>query len=141
VQGYIILVAEATIEAEILSSWTVEWVLFNGVDIEPTVYLVDNLDLAKKSIEVPLASAHPPALVILDHSHAQGEVSSFSQFLRSVIPETWIIDILTADSPVPEDPTVFALFKPIHKENWENILKHVFSQAGSPQWSKAILNS
>jgi hypothetical protein len=140
VQGYIILIAEATLEAEILSSWTVDWILEHEVSVEPTVYLVDNLDLARKSIEVPLAQAIPPALVILDHSHGRGEVESFSKFLKESIPETWIIDLLTPDSTLPSESQIFALFKPIRKEDWEGVLTHVFGLAGSPQWSKAIID-
>ncbi len=139
-QGHIIAIAPLTPEVKSISSWLVDWIKTHNLNVEPTVYTCDSVDLARKSLQLPLDIGNPPFLVIVDHSLKNQNVRKFAKELREGIPECWIIELAEDTDLIPVDKTAFMLKKPVNREEWDEVMEHLFKQAATPQWSRAISN-
>ena len=121
-----------------LARWTVQWILRNEIPIDTTIYTCSSLEQANETLAEPLAAGSPPALVVIDHTNQDPAITRFGELLRSCIPETWVIEMVTGETPLPQDgDQAFLVHKPIRRGDWEDVLQHVFVQARSPQWSRA----
>ena len=121
-----------------LAQWTLQWILQNEVQVDHTLYSCGSLDEAEASISIPLAHGVPPALVVLDHGVPDRRITGFGQKLRACVPETWIIELVDDKSWLPDDMTqAFLVRKPVRREDWEDVLRHVFLHAPTPQWSRS----
>jgi len=136
--GHIVLIGEADYDSETLAQWTVEWLIRNKITDDPNIYLCSDLVTARASIEAPLFEGNPPSLIVINHSESEPETRRFSKQVRNAVPECWTIDLLQKEDPMPSDPHSFALLKPVHKEDWDRFLEHLFSKAATPQWSRAL---
>ncbi len=139
-QGHIIAIAPLGSEIRNISAWLVDWINSNKLNVEPTVYTCDSVELARKSLQLPLDIGNPPFLVIIDHSLKNQQVRKFAKELREGIPECWIIELVEDTDLIPIDKTAFMLKKPVDKNEWNEVLEHLFKQAATPQWSRAISN-
>lgn len=93
--------------------------------------------MAQSSIALPLTQSQAPSLVVIDHCETSAAISQFSETLRNCIPEAWIIELVDNESWLPRDlQNAFLVRKPIRKDDWDDVLQHVFLRAGSPQWSR-----
>ena len=136
--GHIFFVAPTSDDQlETIARWTVQWILWNEVSVDTTIYTCASLDEAEASISIPLAHGIPPALVVIDHGEPSPAITSFGQKLRTCVPEAWIIELVDNKSWLPDDMSqAFLVRKPVHREDWEEVLSHVFLQARTPQWSR-----
>jgi len=136
--GHIFFVAPTSDEQlDLIARWTVQWVLNNEVSVDTTLYTCASLDEAEASISIPLAHGIPPALVVIDHGVPSPQITAFGQKLRACVPEAWIVELVDNQSWLPEDVSqAFLVRKPVRREDWEDVLSHIFLQAGTPQWSR-----
>ncbi len=136
--GHIFFIAPtADSNLDEISQWTLYWLLEHNLVPDTAIYNCHNLRQASVAIEAPLALGEPPALVVIDHSTPpQSEAIHFAKKLRNCIPESWIVEITPDNMPLPSvDENSFWVQKPVTKESWIAILKHIFLTAGTPQWS------
>ena len=136
--GHIVAIAPPSQELKRLSSWIISWVQDKDISIDPTVYTCSNTKLARHSLQVPLELGSPPSLIIIDHDINEEDISAFAREVREGIPETWVIELASDNTIIPQENNIFLLKKPFKKTEWEEILTHVFLKASTPQWSKAI---
>lgn len=136
--GHIFFIAPDSDEwLETLARWTVQWILRHDVPVDTTIYTCASLEQAQESLSAPLSQGNPPALVVIDHSNPDPGVTRFGENLRACIPETWVIELVTGETPLPQDGDhAFLVRKPIQRADWEDVLQHVFLQARTPQWSR-----
>ena len=75
-----------------------------------------------------------------DHAdHATEKNLAFSKELHNGIPESWIIEIIPDDMPLPEDSSdngTFWIRRPINEDEWCATLENVLHKNGCPQWAK-----
>lgn len=136
--GHIFFVTPSSDEQlDTLAQWTMEWILDNDIPYDSTVYSCTSLEMAEASIAIPLAHGISPSLVVIGHGAPYQEITRFGETLRSCIPETWIIELVDGDSWLPTDlQHAFMVRRPIRREDWNDVLQHVFLQAVTPQWSR-----
>jgi hypothetical protein len=79
----------------------------------------------------------PPALILVDHTIDPRKIPAFTRMLRDCIPESWIIELPSTNSPLPSGSDSFLVVPPVHREELESVLAHVLDQAATPQWSRA----
>ncbi len=138
--GHILLLTTSVEHAEQIADWTVAWLIAKKLDPHPMVFVCHDLEMAERSLELPLQQAKPPALVILDHQGKDPEMSRFSKKLRDCIPESWVVDLVSKEGLLPADPSsAHVIWKPTLREDWEDLLGHLFLRASTPQWSKAMM--
>ncbi|NLB64208.1 MAG: hypothetical protein GX801_08915 [Fibrobacter sp.] len=136
--GHIIFVAPNSDEQlDKLAHWTVEWILENEIPMDSSIYSCNSLATAEASIANPLFENTSPFLVVLGHGHPHKETAAFGENLRSCLPETWIIEIIDDKSRLCKNlENAFFVKSPVHRQDWQNILQHIFIEAASPQWSR-----
>ncbi len=120
-----------------ISEWTLFWLLEHNLVPDTAIYNCHTVRQALAAIEAPLSIGEPPALVVIDHSTPpREEIIKFADNLRNCIPESWILEIVPNDMPLPAaKENAFWVRKPVCKEDWIAVLDHVFFRAGTPQWS------
>lgn len=120
-----------------LSSWTLDWMLSHDQPADTAIYSCQGIEQGKQAIEAPLSAGESPELIVLDHGKAPTKESvAFGKRLRAAIPESWIVELVEKDYPMPDrNEDAFFMPKPICKNDWEEVLQHVFVEACSPQWS------
>ena len=137
--GHIFFIApSADSNLDEISQWTLYWLLEHNLVPDTAIYNCHNLRQALVAIEAPLTIGEAPQLVVIDHTTPpQEETIRFAGKLRTCIPESWIVEIVPPDMPLPSvDENSFWVQKPVPKEDWLSVLEHVFLKAGSPQWSE-----
>lgn len=137
--GHIFFVAPSSSELlDVIARWTVQWILRNEVPLDTTVYTCASIEEAEASISIPLAHGTPPALIVIDHGAPNPQITRFGEKLRSCVPESWIVELVDNKSWLPTDTAnAFLVRKPVNREDWEDVLSHVFLQSQSPQWSRS----
>jgi hypothetical protein len=136
--GHIVLIGKADYDSETLARWTVKWLIENKITSDPSLYVCTEIETARASIETPLFEGNPPSLIIVNHIDSDPEVLAFSKFIRGCLPECWIVDLFQDNDQVPMDNSMVSLVKPIHENDWTEFLSHLFFNAATPQYSKAI---
>lgn len=142
--GHIFFVAPSSNDLlDELARWTVQWILGNEVSsISSTVYACESLEEAEASISIPLAHGEPPALIVIDHGASNQRITAFGEKIRACVPESWVVELVEADSWLPSDLAhAFLVKKPIQREDWENLLQHILLHSATPQWSRGLLGS
>lgn len=122
-----------------IAQWTLYWLLEHNLIPDTAIYNCHNLRQALVAIEAPLSAGEAPALVVLDHTTPPKEESiQFATKLHDCIPESWIVEIIPKDMPLPQvQENSFWILKPVGKDDWIAVLEHIFLKAGTPQWSAA----
>lgn len=136
--GHIFFIApDADSNLDEIAQWTLYWLLEHNLIPDTAVYNCHNLRQALVAIEAPLAIGEAPALVVLDHSTPpKEEVLEFAQKLHNCIPESWIVEIVPKEMPLPQiQENSFWISKPVCRADWIAVLEHIFLKAGTPQWS------
>lgn len=136
--GHIVLIGKADYDSETLARWTVKWLIENKVTSDPSLYVCTEIETARTSIEAPLFEGNPPSLIIVNHIDSDPEILAFSKYIRKCLPECWIVDLFQDNDQVPMDDSMVSLVKPIHEKDWTEFLSHLFFNAATPQYSKAI---
>ena len=112
-----------------LNQWTFRWLLEHGNMAEDsTLYTCNSIESAQSLLESALIIGQSPSLII-----------AFSKELHNGIPESWIIEIIPDDMPLPEDSrddSTFWIRRPINEEEWYATLENVLHKNCSPQWAK-----
>ncbi len=124
-----------------LNQWTFRWLLEHGNMAEDsTLYTCNSIESAQSLLESALIIGQSPSLIIFDHAdHATEKNLAFSKELHNGIPESWIIEIIPDDMPLPEDSrddSTFWIRRPINEEEWCATLENVLHKNCSPQWAK-----
>lgn len=124
-----------------LNQWTFRWLLEHGNMAEDsTLYTCNSIESAQSLLESALIIGQSPSLIIFDHAdHATEKNLAFSKELHNGIPESWIIEIIPDDMPIPEDSrddSTFWIRRPINEEEWYATLENVLHKNCSPQWAK-----
>ena len=124
-----------------LNQWTFRWLLEHGNMAEDsTLYPCNSIESAQSLLESALIIGQSPSLIIFDHAdHATEKNLAFSKELHNGIPESWIIEIIPDDMPLPEDSrddSTFWIRRPINEEEWYATLENVLHKNCSPQWAK-----
>ena len=136
--GHIFFISDdpATDLSEI-ANWTLDWMLSHDISADTAIYTCKGIAQGEKALDTPLSQGESPALIVLDHASAPTKESVlFGKRLRDAIPESWIVELVEKDYPVSKkSDDAFFMPKPIRKAEWEDVLQHVFVEAGSPQWS------
>lgn len=122
-----------------IAQWTLRWMLLHDLPTDTSIYTCKSIAEAERALEAPITAGEPPALIVIDQgSSPRQESIRFADKLRQCIPEAWIIELVTSKMPMGRKTNeAFWLKKPVVKGDWEDVLQHVFIQAGSPQWSNA----
>jgi len=122
-----------------LAGWTLYWMLSHDISPDTAIYSCQGMEQGSKALETPLSQGESPALIVFDHGKTPTKESiAFGRRLRDTIPESWIIELVANDYPLPaKTEDAFFMRKPIRKNDWEDVLNHIFIEAGSPQWSNA----
>lgn len=119
------------------SRWILDWISRSGSDLESVVYLCDSPALARESLALPVREGEPPSMVLVDRS-TKGCDADLARLISDCIPETWVIEILSDNDPLPTDGgAVMALRESARRDEWESLLHHCLHESPSPQWSKA----
>ncbi|MBP5247480.1 MAG: hypothetical protein J6Z31_06425 [Fibrobacter sp.] len=120
-----------------LANWTLDWMLSHDIPADTAIYTCKGIEQGEKALDTPLSQGESPALIVLDHGVKPTQESiAFGNRLRDLIPESWIVELVEKDYPISkQSDDAFFLPKPIRKSDWEDVLQHVFVEAGSPQWS------
>ena len=124
-----------------LNQWTFRWLLEHGnLAEDSTLYTCNSIESAQSLLESALIIGQSPSLIIFDHAdHATDRNIAFSQKLHNAIPESWIIEIIPDDMPLPEDSvenSTFWIRRPVSEDEWNNTLENVLHMNGCPQWAK-----
>ena len=124
-----------------LNQWTFRWLLEHGNMAEDsTLYTCNSIESAQSLLESALIIGQSPSLIIFDHAdHATEKNLAFSKELHNAIPESWIIEIIPDDMPLPEDSSdngTFWIRRPINEDEWCATLENVLHKNGCPQWAK-----
>ena len=111
---------------------------------DSTLYTCNSIESAQSLLESALIIGQSPALIIFDHAdHATDKNLAFSKELHNAIPESWIIEIIPDDMPLPEDSgddNTFWIRRPVSEEEWNATLESVLHKNGCPQWAKWTCN-
>ena len=120
-----------------LANWTLDWMLSHDILADTAIYTCKGIEQGEEALDTPLSQGESPALIVLDHGFKPTKKSiAFGNHLRDAIPESWIVELVEKDYPVSKkSDDAFFMPKPIRKAEWEDVLQHVFVEAGSPQWS------
>ena len=120
-----------------LANWTLDWMLSHDIPADTAIYTCKGIEQGEKALDTPLSQGESQALIVLDHGIKPTKESiAFGNRLRDLIPESWIVELVEKDYPISkQSDEAFFLPKPIRKADWEDVLQHVFVEAGSPQWS------
>lgn len=104
---------------------------------DSTLYTCNSIEDATNLLESALIIGQSPALIILDHAETPREENlKFSKMLHDGIPESWIVEIVPDDMPLPNDENgFFWVRRPISEEEWNKTLQMVLLRNGSPQWA------
>lgn len=115
--------------------------LSHDIPADTAIYTCKGIEQGEKALDTPLSQGESPALIVLDHGvKPTAESVAFGNRLRDLIPESWIVELVEKDYPISkQSDEAFFLPKPIRKSDWEDVLQHVFVEAGSPQWSNITL--
>ncbi|OWV18743.1 hypothetical protein B7990_05580 [Fibrobacter sp. UWB4] len=107
---------------------------------DSTLYTCNSIESAQSLLESALIIGQSPSLIIFDHAdHATEKNLAFSKELHNGIPESWIIEIIPDDMPLPEDSrddSTFWIRRPVSEEEWYATLENVLHKNGCPQWAK-----
>jgi len=133
-KGAIFLISGEPQRCARISRWVLEWVENSGADIEPSVYLLDSIDLARASLAEPLRLGEPPVLVIIDRI-TSGD-PAFAKLVSDCIPETWVVEILGDQDVLPQSECIVGLRHNARRDEWESMLHHCLQECPSPQWSR-----
>lgn len=136
--GHIFFIADSSAtDLSELSNWTLDWMLSHDMPADTAIYSCQGIRQGEKALETPLSQGESPALIVLDHGASPtSESVTFGKKLRDAIPESWIVELVEKDYPLPDrSDEAFFMPKPIRKSDWEDVLEHVFVEACSPQWS------
>ena len=136
--GSVFYIGEVSEHSREISLWTMEWLEENHLYAGPCVYACTNTELALESLAKPLEEGQPPSLIIIDHSDQIPGIEEFSHKIRSCLPECWIVDLVRKHSHLPLDLTAFVIKKPVRKDDWLDILTHIYLKASTPQWSRTL---
>ena len=100
---------------------------------DSTLYTCNSIESAQSLLESALIIGQSPSLIIFDHAdHATDRNIAF-------IPESWIIEIIPDDMPLPEDSvenSTFWIRRPVSEDEWNSTLENVLHMNGCPQWAK-----
>ena len=120
-----------------LANWTLDWMLSHDIPADTAICTCKGIEQGEEALDPPLSQGESPALIVLDHGVKPTKKSiAFGNHLRDAIPESWIVELVEKDYPVSKkSDDAFFMPKPIRKAEWEDVLQHVFVEAGSPQWS------
>ena len=121
-----------------LCQWTFRWLLEHGDAAEDsTLYTCNSIEDATNLLESALIIGQSPALIILDHAdHPREENLKFSRILHDGIPESWILELVPDDMPLPQDEDgLFWVRRPVSEDEWSATLQQVLLRSGSPQWA------
>ncbi|SHK48974.1 hypothetical protein [Fibrobacter sp. UWEL] len=104
---------------------------------DSTLYTCNSIEDATNLLESALIIGQSPALIILDHSDKPREENlKFSKLLHDGIPESWIVELVPEDMPLPKDESgIFWIRRPLSEEEWAATLQQVLLRNGSPQWA------
>ncbi len=100
---------------------------------DSTLYTCNSIESAQSLLESALIIGQSPSLIISEKNLA------FSKELHNGIPESWIIEIIPDDMPLPEDSrddSTFWIRRPVSEEEWYATLENVLHKNGCPQWAK-----
>ena len=107
---------------------------------DSTLYTCNSIESAQSLLESALIIGQSPTLIIFDHAdHPTAKNLAFSKELHNAIPESWIIEIIPDDMPLPEDSkddSIFWIRRPVSEEEWSKTLEDVLHKNGCPQWAK-----
>lgn len=105
---------------------------------DSTLYTCNSIEDATNLLESALIIGQSPALIILDHSDKPREENlNFSKLLHDSIPESWIVELVPDDMPLPkEESGFFWVRRPVREEEWAATLQQVLLRNGSPQWAE-----
>ena len=100
-----------------LNQWTFRWLLEHGnLAEDSTLYTCNSIESAQSLLE-----------------------SALIKELHNAIPESWIIEIIPDDMPLPEDSiadSTFWIRRPVSEDEWSATLENVLHKNGCPQWAK-----
>ncbi len=124
-----------------LNQWTFRWLLEHGnLAEDSTLYTCNSIESAQSLLESALIIGQSPSLIIFDHAdHATEKNLAFSKKLHNAIPESWLIEIIPDDMPLPEDSiadSTFWIRRPVSEDEWSATLENVLHKNGCPQWAK-----
>lgn len=104
---------------------------------DSTLYTCNSIEDATNLLESALIIGQSPALIILDHTDKPKEENlKFSRMLHDGIPESWIVEMVPDDMPLPKDEAgLFWVRRPVSEEEWAATLQQVLLRNGSPQWA------
>lgn len=137
--GHIFFIAPSSPGSlEKLSQWTLRWLLEHDLAIDSTMYTCNSIEDATNLLESALIFGQSPTLIIFDHSDRPTEKNlAFSKALRDGIPESWIVEFVPDNMPIPEDTdNLFWVRRPLSEDEWDETLNLVLLKSGSPQWAK-----
>ena len=121
-----------------LSQWTFRWLLEHGDLAEDSaMYTCNSIEDATNLLESALIIGQSPALIILDHADRPHEQNlKFSKLLHDGIPESWIVELVPDNMPLPQcDENYYWVRKPVSEDEWYSTLEQVLLKSGSPQWA------
>ena len=125
-----------------IAQWTLFWLLDNDRALDTSFYTCSGIEQAYKALEQPLKNGNSPSLIVIDHPvKPSPSMIQFAEQLHNAIPETWIVEFISPNMPIPSkknSPHLFWMPKPISQENWIESLNYVLLESISPQWSKSI---
>lgn len=126
-----------------LCQWTFRWLVENGEDADDcTLYTCNSIESAQNLLESALIIGQSPALIIFDHADSATEANlKFSKELHNGIPESWIVEIIPDDMPLPEnssDDSMYWVRRPVSEAEWNQTLDLVLRKSASPQWARNI---
>lgn len=137
--GHIFFIAPSSPGSlEKLSQWTLRWLLEHDLAIDSTMYTCNTIEDATSLLDSALTFGQSPTLIIFDHSdRPTAKNLAFSKSLRDGIPESWIIELVPDNMPIPEETdNLFWVRRPLSEDEWYETLNLVLLKSGSPQWAK-----
>lgn len=102
------------------------------------MYTCNTIEDATSLLDSALTFGQSPTLIIFDHSDRPTQRNlAFSKSLRDGIPESWIIELVPDNMPIPEETdNLFWVRRPLSEDEWYETLNLVLLKSGSPQWAK-----
>ena len=120
-----------------MSQWTLRWLLQNDMADDATMYTCNSIEDAQDILETALIEGESPALIVFDHADRAKDVNlKFSKLLHDGIPESWIVELVPDNMPLPQcDENYYWVRKPVSEDEWYSTLEQVLLKSGSPQWA------
>lgn len=137
--AHIILISPETDEMTQLGEWTSEWFETNLSEEHSLLFWVTTLSNALHAVSTPVQAGTPPTLIIADHGLSATEMPLLISKLRSMIPESWLVELVYPETKIPAASDTVAIQHPVQKEEWFQLLQHMMVQSRTPQWSRAKL--